>query len=155
MHTNYESLMESLAIHLGLPTDRSWNGPVDLRVDDLAVTLEPRQSDSVTEIWMHVSLAVVPEERELEMYRALLAGNMFWCGTADATIGVNSQTREAKIARRLPLDGLDGQQLAATLARLVQVAKAWRNYLTSEPAADDLDSAGQLPPEFSSGMIRA
>jgi len=148
--------MESLARHLGLPTDRSWNGPVDLYVDDFPVTLEPYDGPASEEIWIHMPLSVVPEEREVEIYRVLLEGNLFWSGTADATIGVNSQTREATLAYRMAIDGLDARRLTEVVAQFVEVAGAWRDYLTSSaPADDQLPPAGQLLADFSPGMIRA
>lgn len=152
MSDAFNTLIDSLAKELGFDSSGELVSPVELTIDDLALTLAYDARSGEDDVLIYASLGTVALERELTVYRALLEGNLLWSATADATIGVNSATREALIAYRLPMRGIDGAGLARIVAHFSQVALGWREFVT---AADQSDTPAAPPTMMNPGMLRA
>ena len=129
MSERFDQVLDELCKELGLDDAKGLASPVELVIDELPVTLASDHRASGDDLLMYASLGTVPERRELEVYRAILEGNLLWSATGDATIGVNSATREALIAYRMPLDGLNGEGLARMAGHFVEIAANWRDFV--------------------------
>lgn len=153
MSDAFTGLMDSLAKHLGLEPDDSLESPVDMTIDDMVLTLAYDAKSGGDDLILYAELGQVPLEHELDVYRTLLEGNLLWSATADATIGVNSATREAMMAYKMPIEEVDGAGLATIAAQFIEIAKRWRDFIT---AAGEFDEADNMEsPAFGSDMIRA
>ncbi len=71
---------------------------------------------------------------------SLLEANLFWQGTAGATLGLSSAGLVV-MAHRLPLAGLDLPRLRDVLERFVNIAEHWHRELRQPAAAPDALSA--------------
>ncbi len=152
MSEPFAALIAEMARFVGLEPAASLGSPVEFKVDGVALTLAYDDRSTGDDLLIHASLGTVPEAKEVEVYRVLLEANLFWSATADATIGVNSDTREAILAYRLPLAGMDGEMLAKICAHFLEVAGGWREFLTKVAETGD---EPVTPPQFDAGMIRA
>lgn len=153
MSEKFNGLIDSLSKHLGLEPDDTLESPVDLTVDDMVLTLTYDAVSGRDDIILSTSLGKVPEEHEVQVYRGLLEGNLFWSGTGDATIGVNSATREALLVFKTGIDGLDGNGLAGISSQFLEIAAAWREFVLS--AGETGQGGEDMSPAVNSGMIRA
>ena len=140
MATSFGTLMVEFAKHLGHEVDDAWESPLEITIEDFGVSFAEYNPSGTAELLMYATLGIIPEEHELEICRGLLEANVLWAGTADATIGVNSATREAIISYRLPVDPLDGETLAVVASHFTAVALTWKAFV--EGATDD-DAAGE------------
>ncbi len=129
MTLRFETLMESMLFCMGMQVDRDLVSPLELEVSGIHLTLHYDNRSLREDLIITADLGLVPPEAELEAYRAFLEGNLLWSGTADATIGVNSDTREALMAYRTSLEDLDGKSLAELCLFLLDVAGEWRGFL--------------------------
>ena len=114
---------------LGKHGEREWGSPVNFELQGVTVSLKSENRTGRPELWLCTELIEVPDEHELEIYRLLLEANLLWQGTADATIGVNSNTRLALLAFRAPIQELDAERLLGLLNHFVETALAWRLHL--------------------------
>ena len=71
---------------------------------------------------------------------ALLEANLFWQGTAGATLGV-SNAGLVVMAHRMPLAGLDLPKLRDVLDRFLKVAEHWHRDLGLPAVASDAPNA--------------
>ncbi|MDK2124938.1 CesT family type III secretion system chaperone [Parachitinimonas caeni] len=144
MSDRFNDLIESLATTLGLDNAQGLSSPVVLTIEDMPLTIAYDARSGGDDILLYASLGTVPEAQELTVYRAMLEGNLLWSATADATLGVNSATREGMIAYRLPMDKLDGEGLSKLIAHFSEVALGWRDFVSNagraDQAADDASS---------------
>ncbi|MEO1525624.1 MAG: type III secretion system chaperone [Planctomycetota bacterium] len=141
--------MVEFAKHLEIEVDDTWESPVEIVIEDFVLTFAEFNRTEKEELLMYASLGVVPEDRELEIYRGLLEANVLWSGTADATLGVNSATREVIIAYRVPMEGLTGEILTLTASYFSAVAMSWYAFVAgeldeSEPIDFEAEMAGVL-----------
>ncbi len=150
MSTAFTQLLEDLCRHLQISPVRSLESPVELVLDDLPLTLSLDRRGGDEEILIHAVLGTVPAARELEVYRVLLEANLFWSATADATLGVNADTREAILAYRFPVGDLTGAALAELCAGFHQVAHHWAAFIAATAEEDEPSQA----PGFENGLIR-
>lgn len=125
---NFGELMVSLGREIGLPLDAEVSSPVEIRIDDLLVTLTAGDPSGKQELLFCAALGIVPEARETEAYRVMLDANVYWTATAGCTLGVNADTREAMLCFRAPMEALDGRRLAEVLETFVYVAGNWANF---------------------------
>ncbi len=152
MSEQFSALMADMARFVGLEATESMDSPVEFQVDGLPLTLTYDDRGTGNNLLIHADLGTVPEDKELEVYRVFLEANLFWSATADATLGVNSDTREAILAYQFPLEGVDGEMLAKICAHFLEVASAWRDFLKNTKRKKG-ESA--VPPRLDSEMIRA
>lgn len=149
MAPSFKTLMVEFAKHLEIEVDDTWESPVEIVIEDFVLTFAEFNRTEKEELLMYASLGVVPEDRELEIYRGLLEANVLWSGTADATLGVNSATREVIIAYRVPMEGLTGEILTLTASYFSAVAMSWYAFVAgeldeSEPIDFEAEMAGVL-----------
>lgn len=111
----FAELARSLGNNIGLTLHDDVASPLEIRVNELAVTLTEERRGETSDLVVSAILGTVPDKDELGAYRVMLDANVFWTATADCTLGVNAQTREAVICYRAPIKGLDGNRLGADL----------------------------------------
>lgn len=141
MNGQYAALIEAFARDVGLDLAGEVPSPADITIDGERITLAYDDRTQGDDLVMYASLGIVPQESELAVYRGLLEGNLLWSATADATIGVNSQTREAMIAYKRPIAGMTAETLANAVILFVELAKQWRAFVQGE-AAGSASAAG-------------
>lgn len=136
MDTVFSDLIKAFAEDLGIDPGAAIASPIEVTVQDIAVTLTCDDRSLGDDLVLHTSLGIVPEAAELAVYRGLLEGNLFWSATGDATIGVNSVTREALLAYKRPLAGMTAESLSAALALIAEMTRDWRGFVAGpdEPA---------------------
>lgn len=134
----FEQLLAEVGREVGVELGGT-AGPIEFDFDGFPVTIAADDRSGQEDIVLSARLGTVPVARELEVYRLLLEANVFWSGTADATLGVNSATREALICYRRPMEGLGGKDAAGLLGAFVQIAENWRNFITAANEAVTLD----------------
>jgi hypothetical protein len=146
--SNFESLIGALSRAAGLSLDWEPVSPVEIAIDDMPVVISLDRRSGSDSVVLYSPLGEVPQARELEVYRVLLEANVMWSATGDATLAVNSATREALLCYRSPLEGLEPDNFVAMVAAFVELARGWRDYVAS--------SEDQAPPTSApTGMIRA
>ena len=138
--SRYGDLMTGLGREIGLDLSAA-ESPVEIRVDDFPVTLTAYDSAGNGDIVFSAILGRVPEAAELQVYRVMLDANVFWTATADATLGVNADTREAVVCFRTPMADLDPRGLADMLDTFLFVARNWANFLDIAATGDAVDAA--------------
>lgn len=123
----YRSLVASAAALLSIDlAEEEIVDPVAFNFEDMEVmlSLDGRGDDDA--VIFSAPFGLVPADRELALYREFLDANLFWSGTNAATIGVDSDTREAVLCLRAPLAGLCAEQIAATAAEMIETALIWK-----------------------------
>ncbi|GLS26843.1 type III secretion system chaperone [Marinibactrum halimedae] len=129
MAKQFENLMEKLAKHLGVTTEVNLTSPVELNIEGIIFTIYYENGSGHDGIILSASLGSIEKHAELFIYRALLEGNLFWSATGDATLGVNSDTQEAFLAYKMPMDDFDGEELATISAHFLQIAENWKSFI--------------------------
>ena len=142
----FNQLIQALSNNLGLNSEINLQDPITLEIDDMPLTIAYDARSGGDDILLYASLGTVAENQELLVYRTMLEGNLMWSATADATLGVNSETREAMIAYRMPIAGLESDGLIHMLAYFSEVARTWRDFISSagsagSPSAKELSRA--------------
>ena len=150
MDEAFHELLQSLADHLDVPLPEGLGSPAEFTVDDMVLNLAYDDRSTGDDLIVSATLGVVPEASELEVYRVLLEANVFWSGTGDGTLGVNSATREVYLAYRMPIESLDGESLTKVCAHFLEYATGWRDFLSAVA-----DESTAVPPEVSTNMVRA
>lgn len=150
----FTRLIRDLIAEIGLPPAGEVASPVELTVDDFTLVLSTDARSEGEDIVLYAGLGTVPAARELEVYRVLLEANLLWSGTGNATLGVNSATREAMLCHRLPIAELTGGTLAALCGRFIEIARGWRNAIESAAEADGAASASAQGGDDSVLMLR-
>lgn len=128
MQDKLQRLCSDFFSRLGLESPKAFDFPLQIRVDDIAITFEydTKKPDSLI---IHTALGVLPAEHELALYRAFLDANLFWTGTADATIGVNSSTREAVIAYAFDYRDMNGERLVVLVEQFTILTELWLRFI--------------------------
>lgn len=134
MSANLHVLFEELARSLSMALPSPLQSPLQLKLDDIAIEQDEAIPGTLV---IHRSLGIIPLLRETEISRALLEANLFWSGTGEATIGVNSETREAVIAYRADYRAMKVEGLRALLEQFAVLSEVWRRFI-EEPAQQQL-----------------
>ncbi len=137
MSIQIDSLFVDFARCLGIEAPNPLVFPLKMRFDDIIVAFEQR-SDRPNFLLIHTSLGIVPIEHESTLYRAFLEANLFWSGTADATIGVNSATREAIIAYSFDFREIKGESLLMLVEQFTLLTELWLRFIESPPEAKQI-----------------
>lgn len=119
-----------------------------LFIDEVAVNLEVDEAQG--RLLLYAALGV-PEGDPAAAHVAMLEANLFWQGTAGATLALQPETGAALLVRALPMAELDEVGFETALQTFVEMAEAWEGRLqvAGDPAATEPFSP--MP----SGMIRA
>lgn len=150
--SRFKTLSKDFAASIGLPLNGEIESPFEIALDGFTIVASTDTRSDGEDLVLYTGLGTVPAARELEVYRVLLEANVLWSGTGNATLGVNSATREAMIAYRMPMSLLDGESLAALVGRFLEIARGWRN--TIEAANEAQDEASAAPGDASSMILR-
>lgn len=137
----FEVFIAALAQTLGLDLGQKPESPVEITIDELPITITGEVVGTDQFFILHAPVGTVDAQNELPMYRMLLEANLLWSATANATIGVNSATREALICYRAPALGLDVDDFPDLVTAFYDVAANWRHILAQQAAdaeAEDL-----------------
>jgi len=145
---NFVELMRALSAEAGLKVDWEPVSPVEFTVDGLDVVISLDRRTGEDSIVVHSQLGEVPAQRELEVYRILLEANVMWSGTGDATLAVNSATRQALLCYRMAMKDLDGPGFVAMVSAFVELARSWRDFIA---VAGEESAAAKVPQR--AGMI--
>jgi hypothetical protein len=144
MVETFDGLMRALAREAGLKDDFEAASPLEFTIGDTAVVISLDRRGDADDIVLHSRLGIVPEARELDVYRVLLEANVMWSATGDATLGVNSATREALICYRYALKDLDAGAFAGLVGAFAELARNWRAFLAA--AEEELARPGASAP---------
>jgi len=125
----FVELVRALGDAVGLKVDWQPLSPIELSVDGLVVVISFERRGEADAIVIHSDLGEVPAERELEVYRVLLEANVMWSATGDATLAVNSATRQALMCYRMTIKDLDGPRFVAIVSTFAQLARGWSNVI--------------------------
>ena len=140
---NFIELMRALAEEVGLAVDWEPVSPVELTVDGMVLVIALDRRGGVDAVVLHSELGEVPAEREIEVYRILLEANVMWSGTGDATLAVNSATRQALLCYRMALQDLDRPGLCRRGLGLRRAGpQRWRDFIA---AADEEIATARVP----------
>jgi hypothetical protein len=139
--TRLTELLEELGQTIGLPDLRpDDSGYVCLLMEE-AHALQLQLNPHTGELTMFSSLGHLASEHRATVNDHLLSANLFWQGTAGATIGVDPEDHEVIIAQRLLVDRLESQAFVAAIEEFAKLCDGWRNYLA------DLDQLLGQPAE--------
>jgi len=140
----FATLVRAFAQEAGLAVDWEPVSPIEFTIDDLPVVISLDRRTGMDDIVIYSRLGTVPEARELEVYRILLEANVMWSATGDATLAVNSATREALLCYRYPMKDLAGPAFVSLVAAFVELAENWRDVIAA--AEDEIAApAGGIP----------
>lgn len=118
------------------------DGNCSLQIDEAIEVNVEHEADS-DRIMLSASLGEVALEAREAVYAALLQGNLFWSGTAGATLSVEPETRRAFIHQRMPAAEVTAQSLEEMLDRFVGVAEAWARDI--QAGAPDTTEEAEAP----------
>ena len=145
MSSPFSALIAELATFVKASPEQALDSPVEFDIDGTVITLHLDSNSGQDEIILSASLGVIEEKAELKTYRVLLEGNLFWSATNDATIGVNSETREAFITFKCPMSQLNGEALAQLMAHFLQIVLPWKELIAANNANPENDGFTQKP----------
>jgi hypothetical protein len=145
---DFVGLVRTLSAEAGIELSQEPVSPVRFKVGGVGVVISREHRDDEDSIVLHSELGEVPTEREVDVYRLLLEANLMWSGTADATIGVNSTTRQAVACYRVATKDLEGPRFVAVVAGFVRLARGWRELIAA--VHEEIAGAKTVPPQ---GMI--
>ncbi len=96
-------------------------------------------------------IIAVPKNKLHEAYLLLLRANMFWIGTAGATLGFNPEKHMATLGRQERIANLDLPAFEKILQDFVNTVEYWQNRLTqlnendpTEGPSTDIEPMGLL-----------
>ncbi|HLO75809.1 MAG TPA: CesT family type III secretion system chaperone [Magnetospirillum sp.] len=113
-----------------------------LVVDELSICIEGRDEIYSEDVLVYTDLGEVAGGNAAEIIRNLLEANLIWAGTGGATIGLHPDTSHAILAYRTPMEGLNGEMLAAAISQFATVAAYWRNFIAEEGRVE----GAEVPP---------
>lgn len=98
-----------------------------------------------------------PPEKLEGLYKALLAANHLFGGTAGATISLDPDSDRITLCRAIPLLGLDSERLYSEVERFVNTAEAWSktvaNYREAAAAATETPQPEDGAAAFGDGAL--
>lgn len=135
---DFATLVAALGREAGLDVNWSPVSPVDFELDGLTVTILSDRRSGAEEIILYSRLGEIPEARELAVYRVLLEANVLWSATGDATLGVNSSTREAIMCFRMTAADLTPPGFIAAVSGFAELARSWSAFIAA-PSDDEVE----------------
>ncbi len=133
---------------IGLPELTPDNdGYCCLSFDELVVHFQADAQEDDT-LLMFSRLGEIDDEEPSALYRDLLAANLFWGGTAGATLGVEPDTKMVVLATKLSLRTLDNVHFEELLKNFIDVAEQWQKkiaqFTSTDETAEILDDHKQI-----------
>lgn len=145
MSKEFEALLTDFTRVIGIGDGYEPTNPASFTIEDLDIVLEEQGDVHGGMVVLYSMLGIAPEEHELTACRAMLEANFLWSGTGDATLGMNSDTREVVLACQFPTMGMNGEGLMTLVEHFIVVADIWRHYLKDLAAAGTPSSAPEPP----------
>jgi hypothetical protein len=127
--TRLAELLHDLGQTIGLPDLRPDESGYVCLVMEEAHALQLQLNPHTGELTVFSSLGRLGSEHRATVNDHLLSANLFWQGTAGATIGVDPADHEVIIARQLLVDRLESQAFVAAIDDFAKLCDAWRSYL--------------------------
>ena len=110
-----------------------------VEMDGVLINLEIVDDEDRLLLYTHLGAV---EDDDIETYKTLLAGNLFWRGGNGATLALDDEnTGGILLVQQVAQEGLDGAALTETFAGFTEAAAAWRAYLADEPPPDERQHA--------------
>lgn len=141
----WQILLQEFSQHIeldGLTPDEQGNY---LLVFDDTISLNLHYNEDNGMLTLYAPLLEIPEDRIAELCPRLLQANLFWQGTAGATLGMDSENRLVILALQRPLETLDMARLETLLQSLVSSAEYWLDELGKTPNLSKKDTPAALP----------
>ncbi len=139
-------LLYQFCQYLGLEAPKDNTDSATLDIKGITLHLNSSEQNKTPTLTIYSPLGAVPADYELPAYRAFLEANLFWSGTGDGTLGVNSSTREAYLAYHInteSLKNMDGEEFARFIAAFLEIVSGWKTFisqLTQANTAEQLSS---------------
>jgi hypothetical protein len=152
MSKEFETLLSDFARCLGLE-DYEPTNPAAFEIEDLTVTLEEQGDIYGGLVILYAQIGNVPMEQETIAMKAMLEANYLWSGTGDATLGMNSDTREVVIACQFPILEMNGEGLMSVVEQFVIIADIWRSYIRDLPETTSGGTENKGPDTPSQSII--
>lgn len=145
-----DELLKQFGATVGMPGLATEENGVCILVFDRRTTLyllvDPRNGHLV----MWSTIAALPAGKAEAALRALMQANLFWTGTAGATLGLMPDSDDVVLAIRRPVDGLDVAALRDLIELMVGRIEALAPIAAGEAATM---TGGQEPaPAFPSAI---
>ena len=123
----YESLIRDFAKLHGLPSETLLLTG-ELNLGEVAVSLIYEGDETSGEITLVGEIGWPKSGNELEMYKAMLQGNLLWAGTSGATLALDEQ-KGAVACARVALEELNAERLTDLITEFADTVGFWRGYL--------------------------
>lgn len=88
-----------------------------------------RHQEGNETVTIYTVLGTVLQEKRTTVLELCMNANLFWQGTMNATIGLDSTDDTLVIARQFPLTALDAGTLAEAVRQLSDTAAGWQHEL--------------------------
>lgn len=127
--SNYQQLLNELGNSTGIPDlAPDADNYCCLGFDDkIIVHLQFNPEKEV--LMLFSQLGKIDEDKTTLLYPRILKANLFWQGTAGATIGVDDETREVLMCYQVPLEFMDFPKFQEVLEGFINIAELWINTL--------------------------
>ncbi|MGE8547233.1 type III secretion system chaperone [Alcaligenes sp. Marseille-Q7550] len=144
------SLISLFGQETGTPLAFSEAGTLALAFE-AGPTVQLEHDSLIDAIHCYVVLGQAPADPDArqDVFRRMLAANVFGHDTDGATLGLDEVTGELILSRRLELSYADTARLRAMLESMVPLALDWQQRLAGAPVDDAMDISaaemGNLP----------
>ncbi|HEU4622434.1 MAG TPA: CesT family type III secretion system chaperone [Burkholderiaceae bacterium] len=130
----YKDLMLALGSVVRIDDPQALAEHGQIVVDDIRFSLYPGQDDRLL---VYCDFGLPPEERRADALSALLETNLFMFDGSGPTFAINPESGHVIFADHYSTTQLDGELLAAVLAKLAKDATEWRRtyFLDDTPEA--------------------
>ena len=118
---------------------------------NIYLVLDAAASDLV--VW--APAGILPSEGQAEILRTLMQANLFWGGTHGGTLSLAPDGETVILARRVPLYGLETDELSWAIEQTLEDAASFNQGLAFSNLLGDTPAAGaSIDPRGMAGMIR-
>jgi hypothetical protein len=118
---------------------------------NIYVVLDAASSDLV--VW--APAGILPPEGQAEILRTLMQANLFWGGTHGGTLSLAPDGETVILARRVPLHGLETDELSWAIEQTLADAASFNQGLAFSSLLSDAPvTAPSFDPRDMAGMIR-
>ena len=121
---------ESIGIHDLTPDEQ---GACTLKFDDQVVTFQQEQSSG--RMIAYSVLGQLGADTPASKLRDLLSANLFWLGTADATLALDADSQKLVLERRFDTERCSPVEFEELIGLFVDTAEAWHEQFEAGVAA--------------------
>lgn len=152
---NYKQLLSELGQSTGIPDLTSDNDNYCCLGFDDKIIVHLQFNPENEMLMLFAQLGKIDEDKTTMLYPRILKANLFWQGTAGATIGVDDETREVLMSYQLPLSFMDFPKFQETLESFINTAELWINTLEAVQHAGIPNTSPTPSINMPSGIIKA